>query len=882
MAERIHTTDTTCPYCGVGCGVSVNGTGESVTGMANHPANQGRLCVKGAALHETLDHHNRLLYPEVDGAVVDWDTALDEVTRRLRDTVAEYGPDSVACYGSGQLLTEDYYVANKLMKGFVGSAHMDTNSRLCMASAVAGYKRAFGGDSVPGCYQDLDSAELLVLVGSNAAWTHPVLYQRMVAAKKARPDTIVVVIDPRRTATCDLADLHLPLRPGADGLLFNGLLAWLGRHGHLDQDYIRDHTRGFEDALARAEADSGSLASLAQRCDLPEADIETFFNWFAERPRTVTFYSQGINQSATGTDKCNSIINCHLATGRVGKPGASPFSITGQPNAMGGREVGGLANQLAAHMDFAPDDVARVKRFWNAANMVSAPGLKAVDLFQAVASGRIRFLWILSTNPVVSLPEADRVRDALRRCPTVVVSECMADTDTVRLADIKLPARTWGEKNGTVTNSERCISRQRPFLEAPGEARSDWWALAQVGRRLGYAEAFDWRHPAQVFAEHAALSGFENDGRRAFDISGLATLDQSGYDALAPVRWPVNRQWPQGRQRLFGDGRFTTDDGRARFVAVTARLPEGQPGPGEMIMNTGRIRDQWHTMTRTGKARRLLQHIGEPFVALHPEDARRHRIGDGQLASVENRHGAIVMRARLTTDQRPGELFVPMHWSSPFSARARMGALVQATTDPLSGQPESKFSRVRVAPCAVRWQGFLITRERRDDPRCFYWSYSPLPQGHLFELAGRDDPDRARRRLAALISEPGDADDLHWLEMQDPYIGHFRQAAVRNGRLMGVLFIHPKGDLPGRDWLIEMLQRNALEDMERRALLSGEAPDGGAESGPVVCACFQVGESAIRARIEAGDGSVEALGKSLRCGTNCGSCIPELKHILAG
>lgn len=882
MAERIHTTDTTCPYCGVGCGVTVNGAGHGVTGMAAHPANLGRLCVKGAALHETLDHNNRLLHPEVGGTVVDWDTALDEVTRRLRDTLAQYGADSVACYGSGQLLTEDYYVANKLMKGFIGSAHMDTNSRLCMASAVAGYKRAFGGDSVPGCYEDLDSAELLVLVGSNAAWTHPVLYQRMVAAKKARPDAKVVVIDPRRTATCDLADLHLPLRPGADGLLFNGLLAWLGRHGHLDRNYIGDHTRGFDEALAQAEDDAGSPASLARRCDLPEADIETFFNWFAERPRTVTFYSQGINQSATGTDKCNAIINCHLATGRVGKPGASPFSITGQPNAMGGREVGGLANQLAAHMDFAPDDVARVKRFWNAANMVGQPGLKAVELFQAVASGRIKFLWILSTNPVVSLPEADLVRDALRLCPTVVVSECMADTDTVQLADIKLPARTWGEKNGTVTNSERCISRQRPFLDAPGEARPDWWALAQVGRRLGYPDAFDWRHPAQVFAEHAALSGFENDGRRAFDISGLAALDEAGYDALAPVRWPVTRQWPQGRQRLFGDGRFTTDDGRARFVAVTARLPEDPPRAGELIMNTGRIRDQWHTMTRTGKARRLLQHIGEPFVALHPEDARRHRIGEGQLASVENRHGAIVVRARLTTDQRPGELFVPMHWSSPFSARARMGALVQATTDPLSGQPESKFSRVRVSPCAVRWQGFLITRVRRGDPRCFYWSYSPLPQGHLFELAGRDDPDHARRRLAAMLSEPGDAETLQWLEMQDPFIGHFRQAVLREGRLMGVLFLHPRGDLPGRDWLIEMMERDRLDDAERRALLSGEPPDGGAESGPVVCACFQVGEQAIRARIEAGDGSVEALGKSLQCGTNCGSCIPELKHILAG
>ena len=880
MAARIPVTETTCPYCGVGCGVAVQGAGEAVAGLESHPANRGRLCVKGAALHDTLDLRHRLLYPEVDGARVGWDTALDAVTRRLRDTLARYGPDSVACYGSGQLLTEDYYVANKLMKGFIGSAHMDTNSRLCMASAVAGYKRAFGGDSVPGCYEDLDQADLLVLAGSNAAWTHPVLYQRMVAARKARPDVRVVVIDPRRTATCDLADLHLPLRPGADGLLFNGLLAWLARHGHLDRDYIREHTRGFQDALARAEADSGSLADLARRCDLRQADIERFFHWFAERPRTVTFYSQGINQSATGTDKCNAIINCHLATGRVGKPGASPFSITGQPNAMGGREVGGLANQLAAHMDFAADDVDRVQRFWNAPNMVSEPGLKAVDLFQAVADGRIRFIWILSTNPLVSLPEADRVREALRRCPTVVVSDCMGDTDTVRMADIKLPARTWGEKNGTVTNSERCISRQRPFLEAPGEARPDWWALAGVGRRLGYAEAFGWRHPAQVFAEHAALSGFENDGRRAFDISGLAALDQAGYDALTPVRWPVNRHWPRGRRRLFDDGRFHTDDGRARFVPITAALPDDPPGAGELIMNTGRIRDQWHTMTRTGKARRLLQHIGEPFVALHPRDARRHRIEDGQLAHVENRLGAIIVRARITTDQRPGELFVPMHWSSPFSARARLGALVPAITDPLSGQPQSKFARVRVTPCAVRWQGFLITRVRHGDPDCLYWSYSPLPGGHLFELAGDDDPDRARRRLATLIGEAGQGEAPQWLDLQDPTAGHFRRVAVRDGRLIGALFIHPTGVLPERDWLGGLLQRDRLEDDERRALLGGEAPDGGAGDGPVVCTCFQVGERAIRARIDAGDRSVEALGRSLRCGTNCGSCLPELKQLL--
>lgn len=874
-------THTTCPYCGVGCGVDVLGGGVGVEGTGEHPANRGRLCVKGAALHETLGLENRLLYPEIRGQRTDWDSALDEITTRLQAVIREHGPDAVACYGSGQLLTEDYYAANKLMKGFVGTSHMDTNSRLCMASPVAAYKRAFGSDAVPGCYEDLDQADLLVLTGSNAAWTHPVLFQRMAAAKRRRPGMKVVVIDPRRTATCDLADLHLPIRPGADAFLFSGLLAWLADHNGLDAGYIKNHTRDFEQTLQSARAHYASLDQAARLCGVDSGELERFFRWFRECPRTVTFYSQGINQSATGTDKCNAIINCHLATGRVGKPGASPFSITGQPNAMGGREVGGLANQLAAHMNFVPGDIDRVARFWNTPRLAQQPGLKAVDLFQAVASGRIRFLWILSTNPLVSLPDAGAMGEALRRCPTVVVSDCMADTETVRAADIRLPACTWGEKNGTVTNSERCISRQRPFLTPPGEARPDWWALAQVGRRLGYAASFDWRHPADIFAEHAALSGFENDGGRVFDISALSGLNRQTYDDLMPVQWPVNNNHPDGCPRVFGDGRFATEDRRARFVPVTPALPDHPDEAGELVMNTGRLRDQWHTMTRTGKARRLLQHVSEPFAAMHPVDARRRHIGDNDLVRVINARGELLLRARLTGEQRPGEVFVPMHWSRPFSSQARVGTLIGPVTDPHSGQPESKYARVTLQRCDTRWQGFLLTRQPRRDPDCLYWSYTPLPGGHAFELAGDDDPSQARTRLQALLTRPRESASPDWLQLEDPTTEHFRDAVIENDHLAGVLFIHPRGSLPDREWLIGLMRGERLTPEERRALLSGCAPDGAADNGAVVCACFQVGEKQIRRRISAGDDSPEALGESLQCGTNCGSCLPELKRMLA-
>src|SRR5947209_18807989 len=494
---------------------------------------------------------------------VAWSDALDHVAHRMQHIVARDGADAVAFYLSGQLLTEDYYVANKLMKGFVGTANVDTNLRLCMSSTVAGHRRAFGADTVPGCYEDLDEADLLVLVGSNAAWCHPVWYQRMLANKQRRGARIIV-IDPRRTDTATDADLFLGVRPGSDSALFCGLLVHLADNGALDANYIEAHTSGFDEALTRARSMAGSAAATALATGLAEADVAAFFAMFRDTARVVTLYSQGVNQSAHGTDKVNAIPNCHLATARIGKVGASPFSLTGQPNAMGGREVGGLANQLAAHMGFAPPEIDRVRRFWKAPRIATHEGLKAVQMFEAIGRGEIKALWVMGTNPAVSLPDADAVRAALKKLELCVISENVRRNDTVAAgAHVLLPAQAWGEKSGTVTNSERRISRQRSFLPAPGEARPDWWILSEVAKRLGFGAAFDFKSAADVFREHAALSAFENDGSRDFDIGALASLSDEGFDGLKPVLWPAREGQTPG-ERFFAQGSFFTNYDKGR------------------------------------------------------------------------------------------------------------------------------------------------------------------------------------------------------------------------------------------------------------------------------------------------------------------------------
>ncbi len=874
---------TTCPYCGVGCGVIVEMDEAGRVDVAPdpaHPSNLGRLCSKGAALADTLSMEGRLLYPEVMGTTCDWNMALDFVARELGRIVDESGPDAVAFYVSGQLLTEDYYVANKLMKGYIGSANIDTNSRLCMSSAVAAHKRAFGSDTVPCSYEDLERAKLIVLTGSNTAWCHPVLYQRIVQAKRENPDIQVVVIDPRRTATCDIADLYLQIRPGTDAWLFNGLLGYLQRSGEVNRLFVQQYTRGAEEALSAAQ-DCGSVSDIATACGLDEQQLTAFFRLFARTERVMTLFSQGVNQSTTGTDKINAIINCHLLSGRIGRPGMGPFSLTGQPNAMGGREVGGLANQLAAHMDIEnPEHRRLVQAFWGSPAVPETVGLKAVDMFQAMRDGRIRAVWIMGTNPAVSMPDSNRIREALQACELVIVSDCMRQTDTTVHASVLLPAQTWGERDGTVTNSERRISRQRSVLPVPGEARPDWWIISEVARRMGFAEGFPYQAPVEIFREHARLSAYRNDGTRDFDIGAFADIDQQHYDALEPVQWPVTRQHSQGTPRMFEDGRFFTDDGRARLVAITPRLPDvvcDEPYP--LLLNTGRVRDHWHTMTRTGKSARLSAHIMEPFASIHPDDASRTGVVDGGLVRLCSPTGDVIVRARVTDSQQPGEVFGPMHWNDQFASRAVINRLVTTKTDPHSGQPQFKHNAVRIEPFEAQWYGFLLSRRHLRLQNAVYWSHSRGKGYWRYEIAGDDMPDDWASCARSLLCTHDD--DVGWIEYFDRAARRYRAARLVNGCLESCVFIGPDITLPPRDYLARLFDAGQLDDAERASLLSGRPVRPQADTGPIVCACFNIGLNTIAEAIRRqGLDSVEAIGQTLKAGTNCGSCIPEIRRIL--
>ena len=875
------TSLTTCPYCGVGCGVEVTETEAgliSVKGDPSHPANFGRLCSKGSALAETIALEGRLLHPQVNGKQTSWDTALDAVANGLQQVIEKYGADAVAFYVSGQLLTEDYYVANKLMKGFIGSANIDTNSRLCMSSAVAGYKRAFGSDSVPCCYEDLEQADLIVIEGSNTAWCHPIIYQRIVKAKSQRPALKIVVIDPRKTATCGIADLHLPLKSGSDATLFNGLLTYLHQHDAMDWSFINDHTEGFEQALQIAEQSASSTAQVAQICGLSEQAVEEFYQLFSTIKKTVTLYSQGVNQSTSGTDKSNSIINCHLATGRIGQAAMGAFSITGQPNAMGGREVGALSNQLTAHMELENSvhhDL--VSRFWQTDCLAQSSGVKAVDMFEDIASGKIKAIWVMATNPVVTLPNADKVRKAIEDCELVIVSECEWNTGTVARADILLPALAWGEKCGTVTNSERRISHQRNFLPHPGEAEEDWWIVAQVAKRMGFADAFNYQSSADIFREYAALSGFENQGKdaRHFNISGLATINNQDYDDLKPIQWPVTIDKPKGSARLFEDKHFFTATGKAQFIAITPRLPKNAVSVEyPLILNTGRIRDQWHTMTRTVKAARLNTHISEPIVQIHPDNTEDGLLVDGHLARLDSVWGNMLARIVVTDEQQAGSVFVPMHWNDFLASHGRVNALVNPEVDPISGQPEFKHTPIKISPYQPAWHGFIFSRTALTPTGTDYWVKINGEQFVRYEIAGEQPVDDFLSWAKQQLGEEGE-----WLEYSDTHQQKFRAGKVVNNRLEGVVFITPQCDLPSRTWLSQLFSEDTLTDEMRMSLLAGKAGAGQPDTGAIVCACFGVGENTIKEAIADGSAkTVEKLGELLKAGTNCGSCLPELKR----
>ena len=922
---------TTCPYCGVGCGVRAaprpDGPPE-IAGDDRHPANAGRLCVKGSALGETVGLDGRLLQPKLrepgSGALraVSWSDALDTVAGGLRRIIDRHGPEAVALYVSGQLLTEDYYVANKLVKGYIGSANIDTNSRLCMSSSVAGHKRAFGEDLVPVCYEDLELADLVVLVGSNTAWCHPILFQRIVKIKETRPDMKVVVIDPRYTATCEMADLHLPLKAGTDVRLFNGLLSFLAEHDTTDAGFVDAHTTGYAQALDAASTDVTNgfdLAQCAKACKLDPHDLLEFYRLFARTERVVTVYSQGVNQSSSGTDKVNSIINCHLLTGRIGKPGMGPFSFTGQPNAMGGREVGGLANMLAAHLELDnPRHRELVRTFWDSPAIAQRPGLKAVELFEAIERGQIKAVWIMGTNPVVSLPDGDQAKRALARCELVVSSDIVENTDTNAFAHVLLPALGWGEKDGTVTNSERRISRQRAFLPAPGEARADWRIICDVARRMGYA-GFDFSDAHEIFDEHARLSAYRNDPGndagndpgngsetadsheaasetqtdgnvpRVFNLGGLVALGRERYDALQPIQWPVpvpvpaaSGAAPRGTARLFDDRRYAHADGKARFVATPPRDPIHAPDDDyPLTLNTGRVRDQWHTMTRTGKSEKLAGHVTEAFVDLHPQDALSCGVREGELARVSSRWGTMVARVQHGGGMSRGSVFVPIHWNDQVASDARIGAVVNPVVDPVSGEPEFKHTPVRVDRFDVAWHGFSLSRRAPVLDDVTYWTRVHGAQFVRYELAGRKPLADHGGWAQALFG----IDDPHadWLEYEDRTAGVYRAVHLVDERIESCIFVsaRPQSQLPSRTWLAGLFAKDRLDEADRAGLLAGQPIGKGVDTGPTVCSCFGVGRNTICAAIrEQGLKTAAEITACLKAGGNCGSCVPELKKLL--
>lgn len=943
----------TCPYCGVGCGIIADVASNdpstlkaTIRGDESHPANFGRLCSKGSALGETLALNDRLLTPQINGSDVSWSKAIEHVATKFSETIQAHGPDSAAFYVSGQLLTEDYYVANKLMKGFIGSANIDTNSRLCMASSVAGHKRAFGTDTVPGLYEDLEQADLIILVGSNLAWCHPVLYQRILAAKKERSNMQIIVIDPRRTVSAEASDLYLPIAPDMDTALFNGLADYLISQDALNQKFIEEHTSGIFDLLAaQGEYD---VENISAETGLNAEDIERFYKLYEKTEKTVTIYSQGVNQSVGGTDKVNSIINCHLLTGRIGRPGMGPFSVTGQPNAMGGREVGGLANQLACHMEIDNSKHrALVKKFWSSPTIAKKQGLKAVDLFDAIEAGQVKALWIMATNPADSMPDSERVQKALQDCPFVVVSDVTPHTDTARFADVLLPAAAWGEKDGTVTNSERRISRQKAFLPLPGEAKPDWWALSKVGQHMGYDQEFAYKNPAEIFREYAALSAVKNSDdsplRRDFNIGALADMSDQHYDNMAPQCWPLVKQeqhekkstehagkavppvaqqapqsgavcgpWPasqaveaqaandnietnnvpseriidltqdDAQKRFFANGGFYTPDRRARFIAVKTPEKREKRRRYPLVLNSGRVRDHWHTMTRTAKSAKLSAHIGEPFCELHPDDAASANIGPADLVLTRSPHGQTITRALITERQQRGSIFIPMHWTDQFSSNGRVNALVRSDTDPVSGQPGLKFTPVNIAPFRASWYGFAVMRKKPNPINADYWALAKCKGGWRLELAARQSPDDwAEFAKKLFLIEGGEESGVNMLNYEDPQTGSHRLAFIEKNELIGVLYTGARPVGVARNWASSLLGMSFDGRMERMKILASRAGADQPDPGATICACFDIGINQIRDAVaKQGAASVDDIGRLLRAGTNCGSCRTEIQGII--
>ncbi|KAB0321115.1 molybdopterin-dependent oxidoreductase [Vibrio diabolicus] len=852
---------TTCPYCGVGCGIEISN--NKIIGDALHPANSGSLCVKGVALAESLQMPSRLLYPKLREKEVSWQSVTDLIAQEIHQAKAEFGPDSVAMYVSGQLLTEDYYVANKLMKGYVGSANIDTNSRLCMSSAVAAHVRAFGEDVVPVNYDDIDKTELLIICGANTAWTHPVLFRRIQQARENNPNLKLVVIDPRETVTAQQADLHLPIKNDGDVSLFNGLLKFLIEQQCIDSEYINSHTEGFA-ALAEEATDFRyDVTNLTSSIGISEEKLTTFFQWFAQSPSAITLFCQGVNQAENGVDKGNAIINAHLASGKIAKSGCGPFSITGQPNAMGGREVGGLANQLAVHRAFDADSIKQVQAFWDSPEIATQPGLKAVELFEAVERGEIKVLWIMATNPVVSLPDNQMVKRALEACPFVIVSDITAESDVAKYADVLLPAAGWGEKQGMVTNSERRLSRQRQFQTPPGEAKSDWWAISQVGQALCALEktqnGFAFTSERAVFREYAAMTGMNADSPLKLDLSQYANLTEQEYEEWVPTQW--------GGERPFADGIYSHPGGKARFV-VTSELPQRLERAKGWWLNTGRQRDQWHTMTRTGHIAHLAASELEPTVYMNTLSATQNRLKAGQLTKLFQPTSNTGIYAKVAIDEGLGfqELFMSMHWAGRYGGESSVNAIVNSAKDPISGQPAFKSSYVEVQDAAVKTYGMFIGTQF-DSGKFLYSAFQAESNLGIWRFAHDKRPKKQSfcrteksRRITIDIAQG-------WLAVDYDLVGD-----VRIIRSVLVVSSEPiQTDYTNFTGLIG-------KPMELSQLLTITQSQSSAK---LVCSCFRVTDKQIHDAIEKQDcTSLTQLQNKLKCGTNCGSCISQIKQML--
>ncbi len=930
MAQRMKETRSTCPYCGVGCGVIIESHAGHITGVRGdpaHPANLGRLCSKGSTLHLTaspaMAAQTRLLQPMrrlVRGGSlqpVAWDSAMQIASHTLASIVRSHGADAIGFYVSGQLLTEDYYVFNKLVKGLLGTNNIDTNSRLCMSSAVAGYKLTLGADAPPACYDDVMHADCLFIAGSNAAYAHPILFRRIEDARAKNPDLKIIVADPRRTDTASSADLHLPLQPGTDVALFHGMLHVMLAEGWVDHAYIAAHTDGF-DALQTLVTDY-TPAHVHEVCGITPEQLLQATRWFATSKATLSLYCQGLNQSSSGTAKNASLINLHLATAHIGKLGAGPFSLTGQPNAMGGREVGGLANLISAHRDMStPEHRAEVATLWGIDDVPSKPGKTAVEMFEAAADGEIKALWIACTNPAQSMPNQSTVRRALERAEFVVVQEAFATAETCDFADLLLPATTWGEKEGTVTNSERRITRVHAAIPAPGHARHDWQIVVDLATHLaqepGVATNKNGLHMAYASPEEIWMEHRESTRGRDLDITGLSYphLDQS------PEQWPMREGATHGQARLYEDGVFATANGHAKFAALpyvpTAEVRESR---FPFSLNTGRLRDQWHGMTRTGLVGKLFGHVPEPVVQLHPDDMARLGFDEGTLVHVTSKRGSIVLPAQASADLGVNQAFIAMHWGAAFlSGRdhqnkplAGVNAITTSAYCPNSKQPELKHAAVKVLKAELPWtllavawlpehkaqtilQNLRARMVQFEFASCVPFSDSPTEgparQGVLMRAACSEPPDMTPLHDIEQLLGLNGSDSLRYVDakrsqLRSMRLQHSEPTQAKDTQLNAFIIA---GDTSAETWLKALLQTQAsTQEYGRRLLMTGSKPPVAlVDAGTTVCSCVGVKDVAIRNHLEIykGDSAqrLASLQGTLKCGTQCGSCVPELRRMI--